>query len=64
MANAGSFLGGPHHISVHEHQPAMYALLRLHATLGDKIKENRQEARRFAEDMKHVEGVQDACSRL
>ncbi|HXQ53773.1 MAG TPA: hypothetical protein VN802_21955 [Stellaceae bacterium] len=40
-----------------EHKPAIYALVRLHAELGGKIKDNRREAKRLAQDMKHVEAV-------
>jgi hypothetical protein len=40
-----------------KHKPAMYALLRLHAELGGKIKDNRQQAARLASDMGHVEAV-------
>ncbi|MDE2228962.1 MAG: hypothetical protein KGL11_07980 [Alphaproteobacteria bacterium] len=35
----------------------MYALLRLHAELGGKIKANRTEAKKLAIDMMHVEAV-------
>lgn len=37
--------------------PALYALERLHAELGGKILENRNEAKRLAQDMRHVEHV-------
>ncbi len=37
--------------------PAVDALKRLHAELGGKIKDNRREAKRLADDMKHVEAV-------
>lgn len=40
-----------------KHTPAMFALLRLHAELGGKIKENKSEAKRLAKCMKHVEAV-------
>jgi len=40
-----------------KHKPALFALLRLHADLGGKIKANRKEAVRLATDMKHVEAV-------
>jgi hypothetical protein len=36
---------------------ATFALLRLHAELGGKIKDNKAEAKRLAECMKHVEAV-------
>jgi hypothetical protein len=35
-----------------KHQPAMYALERLHAELGGQILQNKQEARRLAKCMK------------
>jgi hypothetical protein len=37
--------------------PAVYALKRLHAELGGRIKDNRREAQKLAENMKHVEAV-------
>jgi hypothetical protein len=37
--------------------PAVDALKRLHAELGGKIKDNRAEAKRLADMMKHVESV-------
>ncbi|HUZ31450.1 MAG TPA: hypothetical protein VMV19_04985 [Xanthobacteraceae bacterium] len=37
--------------------PAIHALKRLHAELGGHIKDNRREAKRLAENMKHVEAV-------
>jgi hypothetical protein len=40
-----------------KHQPALYALERLHAEIGGKIKANRKEAVKLATDMKHVEAV-------
>jgi hypothetical protein len=36
---------------------ATFALLRLHAELGGKIKDNKAEAERLAQCMKHVEAV-------
>ena len=39
------------------HQPAIYALQRLHAELGGKIKDNRKEAAKLAGLMKQVEAV-------
>lgn len=36
---------------------AKFTLLRLHAELGGKIKENKVEARRLAQAMRHVEAV-------
>jgi hypothetical protein len=35
----------------------MYALERLHAELGGQILQNKQEAKRLARCMKHVEAV-------
>ena len=35
----------------------MYALLRLHAALGDKVLRNKQEADGLAQSMLHVEAV-------
>ena len=40
-----------------DHKPAIYALERLHAELGGKIKNNRKEAACLAESMRHVEAV-------
>jgi len=40
-----------------EHQPAIYALLKLHAELGGRIKDNKREAQKLRSDMKHVEAV-------
>src|SRR5437016_3552809 len=40
-----------------KHKPALFALLRLHAELGGKIKENKLEAKRLAKCMVHVEAV-------
>ena len=40
-----------------EHNPAVYALLKLHAELGGRIKENKREAEKLRADMKHVEAV-------
>lgn len=40
-----------------EHQPALYALIRLHADLGHQIKANAKEAKRLRDGMKHVEAV-------
>jgi hypothetical protein len=37
--------------------PAVHALKRLHAELGGRIKDNRREAQKLAESMKHVEAV-------
>lgn len=40
-----------------EHQPAIYALKRLHAELGAQILDNKAEAERLRSDMMHVEAV-------
>lgn len=37
--------------------PAVHALVSLHAQLGGKIKDNKAEAERLANDMKAVEAV-------
>jgi hypothetical protein len=37
--------------------PAVGFLVQLHADLGGKIEKNREEAKRLAESMKHVEAV-------
>jgi len=38
-------------------KPAVYALIRLHAETGAKIRENHKQAKRLAADMKAVETV-------
>src|SRR5713226_2095214 len=40
-----------------KHKPALFALLRLHAELGGRIKENKLQAKKLAADMVHVEAV-------
>lgn len=40
-----------------DHKPALYALIRLHAELGGKIKDNIRQAEKLAADMIHVEAV-------
>src|SRR4051812_24195162 len=40
-----------------DHKPAVHALIRLHAECGGRIKENRLEANKLAEDMRHIEAV-------
>src|SRR5688572_6580423 len=40
-----------------EHKPALYALIRLHAELGGRIKDNEKEAEKLRADMVHVEAV-------
>lgn len=42
---------------MNHYTPAVFALKRLHAELGGQIKDNRREAKRLAEAMKHVEAV-------
>ena len=39
------------------HRPAMQTLERLHAELGGRILENKEEAQRLAGQMLHVEAV-------
>jgi hypothetical protein len=41
----------------HPAHPAVDYLVRLHADIGGRIKANREEADRLAEDMRHVEAV-------
>src|SRR6266850_3133560 len=40
-----------------KHQPAMFALERLHAELGGQILQNKKDAKRLAKAMVHVEAV-------
>src|SRR5947209_6158098 len=40
-----------------DHKPALYALIRLHAETGGRIKENKKQAAKLAEDMRHIEAV-------
>lgn len=40
-----------------KYTPAVFALKNLHAQLGGEIQDNRREAKRLAEAMKHVEAV-------
>ncbi len=40
-----------------EHKPALYALIKLHADLGGRIKANKVEADKLRSDMIHVEAV-------
>jgi hypothetical protein len=37
--------------------PVLSGLIKLHADLGGQIFKNRQEAKRLAEDMRHIEAV-------
>lgn len=41
----------------HPKHPAVPYLVRLHADIGGRIIDNRKEAKRLVEDMKHVEAV-------
>ncbi len=47
----------PHAFKATPDHPAIAYLVRLHADLGGRILENRKEAKRLAESMKHVEAV-------
>jgi hypothetical protein len=47
----------PHTFEANPDHPAVDYLVRLHADLGGRILENRKEAKRLAESMKHVEAV-------
>jgi hypothetical protein len=47
----------PRAFKANPNHPAVDYLVRLHADLGGKIWENRKEAERLAEAMKHVEAV-------
>lgn len=47
----------PHAFKAHPKHPAVDYLVRLHADIGGRIKANKEEAERLAEDMKHVEAV-------
>jgi hypothetical protein len=47
----------PHAFKADPSHPAVAYLVRLHADLGGRILENRKEAKRLAESMKHVEAV-------
>ncbi len=40
-----------------KHRPALYALIRLHAELQGRVKQNREETQRLRSDMRHVEHV-------
>jgi hypothetical protein len=37
--------------------PAIHTLVRLHADLGGRIQQNKDEAKRLADEMRHVEAV-------
>jgi hypothetical protein len=47
----------PHAFKAHPGHPAVDYLVRLHADLGGQIQNNKAEAMRLAEAMKHVEAV-------
>ena len=47
----------PHTFKAHPKHPAIAYLIRLHADIGGRILENKRQALRLAEDMKHVEAV-------
>ncbi len=47
----------PHAFKPTPDHPAVPFLVRLHADLGGRILENRKDAKRLAESMKHVEAV-------
>jgi hypothetical protein len=47
----------PHAFKAHPNHPAVDYLVKLHADLGGRIWENKREAERLADAMKHVEAV-------
>jgi hypothetical protein len=47
----------PHAYKAHPDHPAVDYLVRLHADLGGQILDNRKEAKRLADSMRHVEAV-------
>lgn len=47
----------PHAFKANPDHPAVAYLVRLHADLGGKLWQNKKEAERLAEAMKHVEAV-------
>lgn len=47
----------PTTFKAHPRHPAVDYLVRLHADIGGRILDNRKEAHRLVEDMKHVEAV-------
>lgn len=47
----------PRTFRAHSKHPAVPYLVRLHADIGGRIKDNRKQAKRLIEDMKHVEAV-------
>ncbi len=40
-----------------EHKPALYALVRLHAELAGRIADNKKQAAKLRDDMRHVEAT-------
>ncbi len=46
-----------HAFKAHPKHPAVDYLVRLHADIGGRIKANKEEADRLADDMRHVEAV-------
>jgi hypothetical protein len=49
--------GMPRAFNAHPNHPAVAYLLRLHADIGGQILENRKQAERLADDMRHVEAA-------
>ncbi len=47
----------PQTFKAHPRHPAVDYLVRLHADIGGRILDNRKQAKRLIEDMKHVEAV-------
>jgi hypothetical protein len=47
----------PKAFKAHPNHPAVPYLVRLHADIGGRILDNRKQAHRLVEDMKHVEAV-------
>lgn len=47
----------PHTFKASPKHPAVAYLVRLHADIGGRILENRKQAKRLIDDMKHVEAV-------
>lgn len=47
----------PHAFKAHPKHPAVDYLIRLHADIGGRIQENKRQAERLADDMRHVEAV-------
>jgi hypothetical protein len=45
----------PNAFSPHPKHPAIAYLIRPHADIAGRIQENKRQAERLAEDMKHVE---------